>query len=72
LPACAQVRAVEHERQRTAALVLHERAPATYGQDCLEGMNCCASIEPQAAINPTMPLPRLLEGRTPVPELPDR
>ena len=72
LPACAQVRAVEHERQRTAALVLCERAPGTYERSWPEEANCDPSIGSQPTTNPTMPLPRLLEGRTPVPELPDR
>src|SRR5262249_55956742 len=39
LPTCAQVRAVEHERQRTAALVLRERpAPIAPGAQPPEGM----------------------------------
>jgi len=72
LPACAKVRAVEHERERTAALLLCERAPGTYERAWPEGVNCDPSIGSQPTTNPVMPLPRLLEGRTPIPELPDK
>jgi outer membrane protein TolC len=71
LPACAQVRAVEHERERTAALVLHERAPEMYERSCPGGMTCEALVKPQAPMNPALPLPRLLDGQKPVPELPN-
>jgi outer membrane protein TolC len=61
LPQCAQVRAVEHERQRTHALVLAERAT-------------CANPRSQETDIPRMPadgmapVPTLLESRLPAPE----
>jgi len=67
LPACAQVRAVEHERERTAALVIRERkqwafqAPGTNGTENL-------GPTPRDADSPK-PLPTLLENRPPVPEM---
>jgi hypothetical protein len=59
LPQCAQVRAVEHERQRTQALVLVER-------------NTCANPSSQGSELPHLPVdvapvPSLLESRLPVP-----
>jgi outer membrane protein TolC len=59
LPLCAQVRAVEHERQRTAALVLHERETPVYPASCPAGAE---------ALPPAQPLP-VLESRPPVPEM---
>jgi outer membrane protein TolC len=54
LPACAQVRAVEHERERTDALVLRERAlPSTPA--CGQGANGQALSLP-AALAATPPL----------------
>jgi hypothetical protein len=58
LPACAQERAVEHERQRSKALVLHERAmPAP----------TCA-FDPESSSLP--PLPTDDSARLPVSEVP--
>jgi hypothetical protein len=59
LPGCAQVRAVEHERQRTKALVLAERA--TCANPCPEG-----SALPHLPVD-VAPVPSLLESRLPVP-----
>jgi outer membrane protein TolC len=67
LPACAQVRAVEHERQRTAALVLKERAPWTYQASCSDGIDTLA--RPQADAGAFKSLPALFENRAPLPEM---
>lgn len=67
LPLCAQVRAVEHERQRTAAFVLRERASYAYPASCPDPSEGPAlpRLDPNAA----KPLPTLLEKRPPVPEM---
>jgi outer membrane protein TolC len=67
LPSCAQVRAVEHERQRTAALVLHERALCSY--QAPPPAEAEVLVPPRLERDPAKPLPMLLEGRPPVPEL---
>ena len=56
LPNCAQVRAVEHQRERTAALVLRERAQPVIHAPLKEG---CAPVMPQPADQhgPVAPLP---------------
>ncbi len=66
LPACAQVRAVVHERQRTRALVLREKAnPVIYPP--------VASDHPEIALLPNLPdnaaptLPALLQNLPDVP-----
>jgi outer membrane protein TolC len=67
LPGCAQVRAVEHERQRTEALVLRERAkPIKYahlqaGPQTLDG---APDLPPDGALS----LPALLENQGPPPQ----
>ena len=67
LPPCAQVRAVEHERQRTAALVLHERAL------CFDqaGASTRTDVLPMRRLDmdTAKMLPALFESRPPVPEL---
>jgi len=70
LPACAQVRAVEHERERTAALVLHERSPQISALPYPKGLNGEVSVSPPPSSNPALPLPALLERRPSLPELP--
>jgi len=60
LPLCAQVRAVEHEGQRTAALVLHERQPVNMESEI--SSECLNS-------KLTKPLPVWLENRKPLPEM---
>lgn len=61
LPACASVRAVEHEKQRTAALVLRERAaPVAVTPACHK-----TEIDGKA---PT--LPAVLSGQPPLKEVP--
>jgi hypothetical protein len=71
LPQCAQVRAVEHERQRTAALVLREREP--YGTPGVSpnGPPQDARAAPCSMLAPDVPLPTLLYSRSPVPEMSD-
>jgi outer membrane protein TolC len=56
LPCCAQVRAVDHERERTAALVLRERAnPATW-VTCGPKAGACQGVSLPAAMAATPPL----------------
>lgn len=71
LPGCAQVRAVEHQRERTHALVLAERAvPVVQPACCTEPGHATAGL-PQLPANGAAPLPALLEGAPKVPvELP--
>ncbi len=73
LPQCAQGRAVEHQRKRTAALVLRERAKV--GDGC--GANGCANGAPQNGLSvprvDTTSLPGYLQttpAMTNVPALP--
>jgi outer membrane protein TolC len=68
LPCCAQIRAVEHERQRTAALVVQEREACVQPPDgaCPGGVQVAPS---PVAMGP-LPIPTLLEHRAPVPEIP--
>ena len=65
LPLCAQVRAVEHERQRTAALVLHERQPVDYQVPAIESEISSECLNAKL----TKPLPVWLENRKPLPEM---
>jgi outer membrane protein TolC len=71
LPRCAQVRAVEHERQRTEAIVLHDLAQP--------GIQACCAASPCDGV-PGMPhaprdmalsLPVLQHAAPPVPEMPE-
>ncbi|MBY0229835.1 MAG: TolC family protein [Gemmataceae bacterium] len=78
LPGCAAVRAVEHEKQRTAALVLRERAapaittcggelpaPTALGQ--VPSLPAAMSITPPLAEVPALPAPiRTVEPMLPV------
>jgi outer membrane protein TolC len=76
LPQCAQVRAVEHERQRSKALILRERARPIPSPDGDPGKGCCQL--PQLPTNEGAPLgsvdvPSLLQQQDPPglhPELP--
>ncbi len=61
LPCCAQVRAVEHERERTTALVLRERAAPASGAPCC---NCGGS--PAAALS----LPATMSANPPLKDVP--
>jgi outer membrane protein TolC len=65
LPRCAQMRAVEHERERTAALVLRER------KQCVDPAEPAKTgpVVPRIALDASISLPALLEGRNPVPDV---
>jgi outer membrane protein TolC len=71
LPLCAQERAVEHERQRTKALVLHELTAPVQPQICPVCANGCAPKMPCVPENGVLPLPVLQQTQPPVPELPE-
>ncbi len=60
LPCCAQVRAVEHERERTAALVLRERAAPASGAGCA---SCAAPA-------PALSLPAAMSSSPPLKDVP--
>jgi outer membrane protein TolC len=68
LPQCAQVRAVEHERERSKALLLRERAgpPTTPPCDYDQGKLGVPSLPADAAPS----VPALFKDQPPVPELP--
>jgi hypothetical protein len=72
VPHCAQIRAVEHERQRTRAIVLRDVAQPV----CT--VSCSASpLEPpvnmiRAPENTPLSLPLLQHTQTPLPEIPER
>jgi outer membrane protein TolC len=67
LPRCAQVRAVEHERERTKAIVLRERANPVLATTCSSRQGGCGL--PQLPANEALPLPRVFEGQPPLPEI---
>jgi outer membrane protein TolC len=67
LPRCAQVRAVEHERQRTMAKVLKECGPQ------VQPACCTPSVVPAfnaALARQPMTLPELQRRQTPLPRMP--
>jgi outer membrane protein TolC len=71
LPECAQIRAVEHERQRSKALVLRERAnivpcpPKVYDGHNVVGLPELPQFEAPS-------VPSLLEGQKSLPPLPEK
>ena len=67
LPNCALVRAVEHEKQRTAAIVLRERAIPAIGLTC--GTPDCPAPRCQGSSQPAS-LPSLLSASPPLTETP--
>jgi outer membrane protein TolC len=80
LPRCAQVRAVEHFRERSKALVLRERPGDADQTGCCKGMSSCATAGsteppvPTSAKLPTLPdsppsLLTLYKDAAPVPEI---
>jgi outer membrane protein TolC len=73
LPQCAQVRAVEHERQRGAALVLRERANPV-NQPCWDpakGVVPIPSVPADgAAAVPALPVAEMLQEKKPLPDAP--
>jgi outer membrane protein TolC len=63
LPQCAQVRAVEHERQRAKAIVLREQANAVASPPCsAEGACACDKALPALPKGVAPSVPALLEG----------
>jgi outer membrane protein TolC len=67
LPFCAQVRAVEHERQRTAALVLRERAEPVHCPVCQYQDQAINGL-PQLPENVALPIPSILEPNSVLPQ----
>lgn len=73
LPACAQVRAVEHERQRVKALPIRERAepptppPGSYEAGDLNLMSKLTEV-PTSAL-PSLPIKDALKDRQSLPEI---
>ncbi len=65
LPTCAQVRAVEHERERTTALVLRERAapvpPACCGSSGNRGVSLPAALAATPPLKEVPGLPAMIE-----------
>jgi outer membrane protein TolC len=62
LPGCAQVRAVEHERQRSQALVLREREDPVLSSQCTCQGVACGTL-PQLPSNEAPSIPALFEGQ---------
>jgi len=73
LPQCAQKRAVEHERERSAAITLRERAnPVT--QPCWNSAQGCMPGSPQLPANDaapvaSLPVPEMLKDKAPLPDI---
>jgi outer membrane protein TolC len=70
LPHCAQVRAVEHERERTKALVLRERAKPIINPISHVGGTSVVGL-PDLPENSAAPVPALLENEKQLPKLPE-
>jgi len=71
LPQCAQVRAVEHERERSSALVLRERAKAVTVPCCrVEGGTLMGLPDLPPSSAPSVPA--LFEGQASLDKVPDR
>ncbi len=71
LPQCAQVRAVEHERERSKAIVLRERAkPVTIPCCRFEGGALLGLPELPRSTAPAVPA--LFEGQAELPKVPDQ
>ncbi len=68
LPQCAQVRAVEHERQRTKALVVAERQQCMNGPPTVDGTGLDTPDLIHAPGQMAIPVPALRETRLPLPE----
>jgi outer membrane protein TolC len=68
LPHCAQLRAVEHERERTAALVLLEHAqPVPYKPACDKG----GPVLPELPLNAAPSLPSLFKDAPTMKDVPE-
>jgi outer membrane protein TolC len=71
LPQCAQVRAVEHARERSKALVLRERANPVLCSQHQCGVNTVTGLPAIPADQPPS-LPSLLEGQRRLPSVPEQ
>jgi outer membrane protein TolC len=71
LPHCAQVRAVEHERERAKAIVLRERAQPVINPVVV---GAYGSLPAPAVLPKDTPpsIPSLLEGQGPAPKMPEQ
>jgi outer membrane protein TolC len=69
LPRCAQVRAVEHERQRTEALVLRDQAQPVIPASCPAGPTETVPVLPQVPNDMVLSLPVLQHTKQPPPEM---
>ena len=70
LPCCAQVRAVEHERDRTRAIVLKEAARPVDAAPCPAGPGATALKAPGLPADHAVSLPALMHDQQPVPAMP--
>ena len=69
LPHCAQVRAVEHEKERTHALVLKECDRCQGLRTHVSAADADAPNLPEIPVNEALSVPAVLHDRQPVPEL---
>ncbi len=70
LPRCAQVRAVEHERQRTEAIVLSETSGPVVPASCPAPTGWVGPKIAHLATDTPLPVPAVEHNRQPVPEIP--
>jgi outer membrane protein TolC len=70
LPACAQVRAVEHERERTRAIILREFSRSATPALCQAGPEAATPRMPDVPADTVLSLPALQHQQPPVPALP--
>jgi outer membrane protein TolC len=71
LPYCAQIRAVDHERQRTQAIVLRDQAPPAKLTPCHAAPQESALKMPDLSKDTILSLPALQHQQPPVPEMPE-
>ena len=70
LPRCAQVQAVEHERQRTEAIVLSEKTGCVAQATCPTPAEWAGPKVAHLATETALPIPAVEHNRQPVPEIP--
>jgi outer membrane protein TolC len=70
LPHCAEVRAVEHERQRTEAIVLSEKTGCVAQATCPTPAEWAGPKVAHLATETALPIPAVEHNRQPVPEIP--
>ncbi len=68
VPHCVQVRAVEHERQKTEAIVLRERAAPACAPPAVPDREMPT---PHLPVDAAVPVPTLQQNQRPVPEMPE-